>query len=257
VTATPTTTALVTGAGSGIGRATALRLASEPERTILAVDRDHEGLEETVAAAHAAGGRCVAAVADLTSSEDCARAIALARELGRLDTLVNAAGTMTTSDSAEHVTDEQVREVLDINVGAVFRLCRGAIPAMRAGGGGAIVNVASVHAYASMMGNAVYASSKGALVALTRQLALDVAADGIRVVGVAPGAVDTPMSRRELSRRGVTAAEAGFPTGAREIGRIAMPEEVAETIVWLASPAAKLVNATTVVADAGLLARLT
>ncbi|HEU4702836.1 MAG TPA: SDR family oxidoreductase [Conexibacter sp.] len=249
--------ALVTGAASGIGRATALRLATVTGRTVVAVDLDGAGLEQTAEAVREAGGRCVAEVADVTSSDACEQAVAAALAHGPLEVLVNAAGVMTAPDSAEHVTDAQVRKVLDVNVGAVFRLSRGAIPAMRARGGGAIVNVASVHAYASVQDNAVYAASKGALVALTRQMALDAAADGIRVVAVAPGAVDTPMARHELARRGSSFEDAGFPAGDCAIGRVAQPEEVAEVIAWLASSGAAIVNGTTVVADAGLLARLT
>lgn len=247
--------ALVTGAASGIGRATVLRLARSGA-TVVAVDRDHAGLEQTAAEVRAAGGSCIEVVADVTSSEDCARAVSSAVERGPLGIVVNVAGVTTGPDSVEQVSDEQVRQLLDVNVGAVFRICRPAIPALRAAGGGAIVNVTSVHAYASMQDNAAYAASKGALAALTRQMALDVAADGIRVVAVAPGAVDTPMSRRELERHGVTAEEAGFSDAAHAIGRMTQPHEIAEVVAWLASAEAAVVNATTVVADAGLLARL-
>jgi NAD(P)-dependent dehydrogenase (short-subunit alcohol dehydrogenase family) len=245
-------TAVVTGAASGIGRATALRLARE--RVVVAADVDAEGLQETAAAS---GGRCVPVVVDVASSDACAAAVATATAAGALDLVVNVAGVTTAPDAVETVTDEQIRHVWDVNVGAIFRVCRAAIPALRAGGGGVIVNVASVHAYASMRDNAVYAATKGAIVALTQQMALDVAADGIRVVAVAPGAVDTPMSRRELARRGLSANEAGFVTDDRAIARVARAEEVAEVIAWLGSPSASVVNATTVVADAGLLARLT
>lgn len=250
------TSAIVSGAGSGIGRATVLRLAVEPQQFVIAADVDAEGLEVTASAVRDAGGRCLTRVADVTSTDACAQAVVAALEHGPLGVVVNVAGVMTGPDSVEHVSDAQISHVWDVNVGSVFRVCREAIPAMRAGGGGVIVNVASVHAFASMQDNAVYAASKGAIVALTRQMALDVATDNIRVVAVAPGSVDTPMVQRELARRGVTSEEAGFPTDDRSIGRVAKASEVAEVIAWLASPGASLVNATTVVADAGLLARL-
>jgi len=103
---------------------------------------------------------------------------------------------------------------------------------------------------------AAYAASKGAVVALTRQMALDVASDGIRVVAVAPGSVDTPLTRKELARRDVSLEDAGFSTDPRAIGRVASPAEVAEVVAWLLSPGAALLTGSTVVADAGLLARL-
>jgi NAD(P)-dependent dehydrogenase (short-subunit alcohol dehydrogenase family) len=143
--------------------------------------------------------------------------------------------------------------VWEINVGSIFRMARFAVPAMP---GGVIVNLASVHAYASMRDNAVYAATKGAIVSLTTQMALDLAEHEIRVVALAPGSIDTPMTRYEFSRRGLTAQEAGFGTGPGNIGRVASADEVAEVIAWLASPAASLINATTITTDAGLMARL-
>jgi NAD(P)-dependent dehydrogenase (short-subunit alcohol dehydrogenase family) len=103
---------------------------------------------------------------------------------------------------------------------------------------------------------AAYAASKGALCALTRQMAIDLAPDAIRVVAIAPGSVDTPLTRAELARRGMTASEAGFEDMPGKLGRIAQPEEVAEVIAWLITPEAALVNGSTVIADAGLLTKL-
>jgi NAD(P)-dependent dehydrogenase (short-subunit alcohol dehydrogenase family) len=119
-----------------------------------------------------------------------------------------------------------------------------------------IVNTTSVHAFATMDRCAAYAASKGAIVALTRQMAIDLAPDGIRVVAVAPGSVDTPLTRAELARRGQTVQEAGFAADARSLGRVCRPQEIAEVVAWLASGAAGAVNGSTVIADAGLLASL-
>ena len=248
--------ALVTGAASGIGRAVALRLAADGWG-VLAVDRDDEGARRVAAEIAAGGAQARATTADVTDAVACERAVAAAVELAPLRLLVNVAGVMTTDDSVEDLADADLDRVLAVNVAAIFRLGRHAIPALRRSGGGAIINVASVHAFATMDRCAAYAASKGAIVALTRQMAIDLAVDGIRAVAVAPGSVDTPMTDAELARRGAaSSAEVGFTADTRALGRVTTPEEVAEVVAWLASPAARIVNGSTVVADAGLLARL-
>jgi NAD(P)-dependent dehydrogenase (short-subunit alcohol dehydrogenase family) len=247
---------IVTGAASGIGRATALALAAAGD-TVLAADVDGPGAERTADEIRDAGGRAQSQTVDVASSADCAATVRAAASLGELRALVNVAGIAVAPDTVEHVADEDLDRLLAVNVGSIVRLGRHAIPQMRAAGGGVIVNTASVHAYATMTENAVYAASKGAIVALTRQMALDLAPDGIRSVCVAPGSVDTPLTRRELARRGLSAAEAGFDdSGGAAIGRVAAASEIAAVIAWLTTDAASAVNGSTVVADAGLLARL-
>jgi NAD(P)-dependent dehydrogenase (short-subunit alcohol dehydrogenase family) len=247
--------ALVTGAASGIGRATALRLASAGDAVLLA-DRDESGLADAAAEVAALGGVAEVAAIDVASDAACAEAVAAAARLGSLRALVHVAGVTAAPDGVETVSDADLERVMSVNVGAVFRLGRHAIPLLRAAGGGVIVTTSSVHAYASMTGNAAYAASKGALVALTRQMALDLAPDRIRVVGVAPGSVDTPMTRAELDRRGLSPEAAGFTTEPGAIGRVMAADEIAAVIAWVASEDALALNGTTVVADAGLLARL-
>lgn len=252
---------IVTGAASGIGRATALALAAAGD-AVLAADLDGDGAEGTAAAIVARGGVARGCAADVAAAADCAAAVGAAAALGQLRALVNVAGIAVAPDAVETVSDADLDRLLAVNVGSIFRLGRHAIPLLRAAGGGVIVNTGSVHAYASMGDNAAYAASKGAIGALTRQMALDLAPDGIRAVCVAPGSVDTPLTRRELDRRGLSAAEAGFADGGAgagrgsAIGRVAAAEEVASVIAWLTTDAASVVNGTTVVADAGLLARL-
>lgn len=245
--------AIVSGAGSGIGRATTLRLLEDPEAVVIALDVNASGLAATVDAA--AGGACVPLEVDVSSSAECERAVAVSLDHGQLELVVNVAGITAENDSVEFVDEELARRLWEVNVGSVFCLSRAAIPHMRSNGG-VIVNVSSVHAFASMEDNAIYAATKGAIVALTRQMALDLASSSIRVVSVAPGAVDTGMSQRELGRRGLTAQTAGFALDGHSIGRMMRPEEIAEAIVWVGSGAASSVNGTTLVADAGLLARL-
>jgi NAD(P)-dependent dehydrogenase (short-subunit alcohol dehydrogenase family) len=246
---------IVSGGGSGIGRAAALRLADDGF-AVLVVDAEPEAAAATADAIGAAGGTSAAVAADVAASSDCERAVAAAGALGPLHALVNVAGVMVADDTVEALSDADLDRVLAVNVGGIFRLGRHAIPDLRNAGGGVIVNTASVHAYASMDRCAAYAASKGAIVALTRQMAIDLAVDGIRVVAVAPGSVDTPLTRRELERRGVTAADAGFGTSHTELGRVLQSDEIAAVISWLVSDAARAINGETVVADAGLLARL-
>jgi NAD(P)-dependent dehydrogenase (short-subunit alcohol dehydrogenase family) len=246
---------IVTGAASGIGRAIAERLALDGF-SVLAADIDGDEAEAVAAGIRGAGGTAGAFTVDVGSSDECAAAVRAATSLGELGGLVNVAGIMTSSDSVATVTDAELERIFAVNVHAIFRLGRHVIPALRAAGGGVIVNTASVHAFATMPGCATYAASKGAIVALTRQMAIDLAQDRIRVVAVAPGSVDTPLTRRELARIGRTAEEAGFPRDPCRIGRMAEPSELADVVSWLVSEQARFVNGTTVVADGGLLAKL-
>lgn len=247
--------AVVTGAASGIGRAVAERLAGEYHTVVLA-DVDTSGLDAVADAVAAAGGRAVTVPADVAASADCTSIVRRAIAVGRLAAVVNVAGVMSEHDSVEELTDEALERVLAVNVMAIFRLGRHAIPELRRNGGGVIVNTTSVHAFATMDRCAAYAASKGAIVALTREMAIDLASDGIRVVAVAPGSVDTPLTRAELARRGQTAEQSGFATDAHALGRVCRPDEIADVVAWLVSDRAGVVNGSTVIADAGLLARL-
>lgn len=239
---------IVTGAASGIGLSTAHAFASDGWQ-VVCVDRDAGGL---AAAAAAVGGE---AVCGNVASDATARAAAeAANRIGRLAAVCNIAGINPPDAGVLAVTDEVWDEVMAVNVRAIVHAARYAVPAMI--DGGAIVNMASVHAFAAMTATAPYAASKGAVVALTRQLALDLAPRGIRVVAIAPGSVDTPMSAAAVAHDGLSLEELGFPRDRRALGRVAEPDEIAAAIVWLAGEHASFVNGTTLVADGGLLARL-
>jgi NAD(P)-dependent dehydrogenase (short-subunit alcohol dehydrogenase family) len=192
--------------------------------------------------------------ADVSRAQQADEAVsAVARRFGRIDVLVNNAGVLDCSgvhDTAEEAWDR----VMAVNVKSVFLMSRAAIPHLRRADGAAIVNISSVHAMATVPRLAAYAASKGAVLSLTRQMALDYADDGIRVNAVVVGSVDTEMSARHgaaMARDGVTVA-----SGTGAIGRMARPEEVAGVVAFLASPQSSFITGAPVIADGGMLARL-
>jgi NAD(P)-dependent dehydrogenase (short-subunit alcohol dehydrogenase family) len=156
----------------------------------------------------------------------------------------------------EEMAEEDIDRVLDVNLKGALTCAQLAIPALRARGGGSIVFVSSVQAYETLRGCVVYGAAKAGLVAAARALAVEVGEHGIRVNGIAPGTIDTPMLQRDLE--GMNTADAdGFldrVRGANALGRIGTVEEVADVVVFLVSDAARYVTGTTVVADGGFLA---
>jgi NAD(P)-dependent dehydrogenase (short-subunit alcohol dehydrogenase family) len=238
-------TVLVTGAGSGIGRAAARRFAAEGAR-VVALDRDGDALAATV---EGAAGEHRALAADLADPGGCDAAVAAAAAhgRGRLDVLVNAAGILLRHPLLEHPLADW-RRTLDVNLKAPFRLSRAAIRLMRAAGSGAIVNVCSFESLRPLPGHAAYTASKGALWMLTRATAYEVAPYGVRVNAVAPGVTRTAMN---ADLRADPAAAA--PVLARHpMGRFGEPDEVAAAIAWLASDDAAFVTGALLAVDGGL-----
>lgn len=247
--------AVVTGAGSGIGRAAALRLLRSG-RVVLGVDLDAVGLQQTAALAEDVDSPFLAHVADVSDDAACAEVVAAAARAGRVKVLVSCAGVMPPDDHVETLQPADWDRTFAVNVRAVYLLLRHGLAHLRTGGG-VVVIVSSVHAFASAPATTAYAATKGALVAMTQQLALDLVVDGVRVVGVAPGSVDTPMSARSAERNGLSSVvELGFPASLRAAGRVGRADEVAEVIAWLTTPAASFVNGTTIRADGALLAAI-
>jgi NAD(P)-dependent dehydrogenase (short-subunit alcohol dehydrogenase family) len=237
--------AVVTGAASGIGAATASRLAADGAELCL-VDRDAEALRQLAVAANA---NCV--VADVTEPGAAERVLA---EAGGIDILVTAAGAILRR-TAEETSDADWDAALALNLTATFRFCRAAIPVMRARGGGAIVTVGSGWGLVAGPRAVAYAATKAAVVNLTRALAIDHGPDGIRANCVCPGDTDTPLLRDELAQLGRDATEGIAQSGAdRPLGRVATPGEIAAAIAWLASDDAGHVTGTTLVVDGGGLA---
>ncbi|MEU8438378.1 SDR family oxidoreductase [Streptomyces sp. NPDC029216] len=242
-------TVLVTGAGTGIGRAVALAFAAEGAR-VVAAGRTVAPLEETVALIAAAGGTAAAVPADVT---DSVRLAALVREtadrFGGLDIAVNNAAVLRGTVPAADITEEDWDEVLRTNVTGVWLAMKHEIAHMRENGGGVIVNVSSnLGAHTRIPNAAAYVTSKAAVAALTRAAALDHIREGIRINAVSPGATAAPMSLRQ----GETEADrAERIKGENPLGRLAEAEEVAAAVLYLASPQAGAVVGTDLVVDSG------
>ncbi len=241
--------ALVTGAASGIGAAVAERLCAEGVR-LLAFDRDAAELEALAArtGAHALAG-------DVTRQEQVEQAVAAAAALGPLRIVVNAAGVVA-ADDPQTIADATWERLLAVNLTGTMRVCRAALPRLRAAGGGAIVNVASVAAFNSTPGSASYAPSKAGVVAFTRNLAYAYGADGVRANCLCPGWTRTAMAEREMGDAAAlagTTMEAEFDAMAQRLAlrRIARPEEIAACVRFLASDEASFVTGAVLVADGG------
>jgi NAD(P)-dependent dehydrogenase (short-subunit alcohol dehydrogenase family) len=250
--------AIVSGGARGIGRAAARKLAGEGASVVICSDRE-EQVEETVAALREEGLEVRGVRADVTSSADMKKLMDLAIETyGGVDVLVNSAGVQRYGTVVE--TEEEVwDEVLDVNLKGVYLASRYAIPEMRKRGGGAIVNLSSVQAFASQTGVAAYTASKGGINALTRAMALDHAGDNIRVNAVCPASVDTPMLRwsADLFKGDESVEETlGHWGRMHPLGRVARPEEVAEVIAFLASARASFITGGDYKVDGGMLAAL-
>ena len=225
--------ALVTGGGSGIGAAVARRLAADGARLIVA-DLSPQAVADELGA--------TAVVLDVRDEEQVASAMA------DLDVLVNVAGIGSTTNAPD--TPLEVWEnVFAVNARGTFLCCKHAIPGMTARGGGSIVNVASVAGLIGLRNRAAYSASKGAVISLTRALAVDHVDDGIRANAVAPGTVDSPWVRRLVEDAGesLDALRARQP-----LGRLGTPEEIADAVAYLAT--AEFVTGSVLVIDGGLTA---
>lgn len=234
---------IVTGAGSGIGRAVALRLARDGAR-VLAADIDLAAAQQTAVDAGAPAG---AAQVDVGNEESVRELVATATQDGSIGALVNVAGVGSITNAPD-TSFEVWERVMSVNSTGTFLCCKHVIPQLRARGGGAIVNIASIAGLVGMRNRAAYCASKGAVVALTRAIALDHASEGIRVNAVCPGTVDTPWIERLLDQAGET--REGL-AARQPMGRIASAEEVAGAVAWLLSGEAAFATGSMLVLDGG------
>jgi NAD(P)-dependent dehydrogenase (short-subunit alcohol dehydrogenase family) len=245
---------VVTGGASGIGRATCALFAREGARLVVA-DTDLAGAEAVAAEARAIGREALALEVDVSRSDAVRRLVDEAvRRFGRIDVLVNNAGygfLGTVVDTAEDDWDR----LMAVNLKGVYLGCKHAIPVMRRQGGGVIVNTTSVVATVGIRNRAAYCASKGGIAALTRAMALDHVADGIRINGVAPGTIDTPYFDEML-------VESGDPAGMKRrlgerqaMNRLGTAEEIAPAILYLACDESSFVTGSIVTVDGGMTAQ--
>jgi NAD(P)-dependent dehydrogenase (short-subunit alcohol dehydrogenase family) len=258
---------VVAGGSSGIGLACAGRLLRAGSQVVLAgidsgeVEKAVEALGETRPGADCGadvGGAVLGVAADLSEPTQASQLLSAAAARGPVRVVVNSVGIQRYG-TAEGTSVEEWDEVLKVNLRTAFLLGKFAIPHLRASGGGAIVNVSSVQAFATQTGVVAYTSSKAALVGLTRALAVDHARENIRVNVVCPGSVDTPLLNAAAS---LFAADGGASELLAKwgvmhpLGRVARPEEVAEAVWFLASPRSSFVTGAELKVDGGLLAQL-
>ncbi len=239
-------TAIISGAGSGIGRACALLFAREGAR-VLAADVDADGGRRAVDRITECGGEAVFIDTDVSKNADVERMVGTAlASWGRIDILLNGAAILAYGTIVE--TDEATWErVISINLTGTWRCCKAVLPHMIRQGGGSIINVASTTGAHDACAHAVaYVSSKGGVTLLTRAMAIDHARQGIRVNALCPGPTDTPMLRRALTPEQLEAFAQSFP-----MGRLGRPEELANAALFLASDDASFVTGSAMYVDGG------
>ena len=238
--------ALVTGAGSGIGRASALAFARERAHVVVS-DVSDEGGEETVRLIQGAGGEATFVHADVSRAGEVQALIdEVVRSLGRLDYAHNNAGILGKLSATADCTEEDWDRTIAINLKGVWLCMRSEIPQMLSQGGGAIVNTSSAAGLVAFRGLPAYVASKHGVAGLTKAAALDYARDGIRVNAVCPGFIDTPL---------VEGIGSGDFRRLLPLGRLGTPEEVAQAVVWLCSEGASYVTGHTMVVDGAMTAQ--
>lgn len=243
-------TVIVTGGASGIGRAICELFAAEGARLTIA-DIDAEGGAQTLASVRAAGGEAQFVATDVSKEADVERMAAAADAYGAVDILVNDAAAFVFGE-VENISDADWRRVFGVNVIGQAYCVKHALPHMKAAGGGAIVNIASVSGFIAQPGFIPYNASKGAVMQLTRCLALDLAPHNIRVNCVCPGAVLTPATERHRRFVGADKDEFLADAGASNfMKRIADPREIAYGALFLASDEASFVTGTPLIMDGG------
>jgi NAD(P)-dependent dehydrogenase (short-subunit alcohol dehydrogenase family) len=245
--------AIVTGAANGMGRATALLFAQEGARVVIA-DVDVLGGTAAVQEIKAAGGEAMFVPCDVSKEAEVRELMHTAElEYGGLHTIFNNAGIEQPVTPSSEVTEEMFDRVIGINLKGTFFGCKHAIPLLKKSGG-TIVNNSSVSAFANVGGNIAYGSSKGAIMSMTRILAIEYARENIRVNAICPGVIDTPMNQRNLEKSEDHDAVIERWMSVTPLGRMGTPEEIARTVLYLASDMSSFTTGIGLLIDGGRVA---
>ena len=242
---------IVTGAASGIGLATS-KLLSSNGAVVIGLDRSENAGSSAKVFAE---GSNLYRKCDLSIPEEIEKVFGEFKT-SKLAALFNVAGLPTNGLGIEETSVSDWDRIINVNLRAVFLTSKYSLPLFKNNGGGSIVNVSSVNAYSTMKNHAAYAASKGGMNSLTTELAIELNPQAIRVVGVAPGSIRTPMTAMDLKRDSELLNSLGFPTDGKSIGHVGEPEEIARILTWCASSEASFITGTTIQADGGLLSRL-
>ena len=243
-------TVFITGAGSGIGRATALRVA-EQGGFVVATDIDDEGGKETVAAIEAAGGEAAFHHLDVTDAAEFAAVVETTIDEYGLDCVVNNAGVGHPPAPVENVTDTVFEYVVDVNLRGVWNGCQTTLPHLKEQGSGAIVNVGSLASFLGMARQSVYSLTKGAVLNFTRAVAAEAGRDGVRANAVCPGFIETPLGNQYFESKDDPEAAKEQAAKQYPLKRLGEPEEVADAISFLLSEEASFVTGHGLVVDGG------
>ncbi|GAJ09654.1 unnamed protein product, partial [marine sediment metagenome] len=243
--------AIITGAGSGIGRTSAILFAEEGAKIVVA-DINDAGGRETVAAIKSGGGEAIAVHTDVTIASEVENLGRVAKDkFGKVDILFNNAGIPQQTMSFEKVTETLWDRIFATNVKSIFLTAKSIVPTMKAAGGGVIINLASISGIRPRPGNIAYATSKAAVILLTKALALEVAQFKIRVNCINPVGTDTPMLGKFFAE-GVSLEEGKKATiNTIPLGRLSMPEDVANAALFLASDESSMLTGAGIDVDGG------
>jgi NAD(P)-dependent dehydrogenase (short-subunit alcohol dehydrogenase family) len=245
--------AIVTGAGSGIGRAISNAFAGEGAR-VLCLDIDRPQAEATASAIAAAGGTAAPFRGDVSSGSDARQAVAMAIDrFGGLHILVNNAAVFPRKATVVELAEAEWERALAVNIGGAYQMSRHAIPQIKACGGGSIIHIASQMGRVAEAGDTTYCVTKGALLMLAKGMALDHASDGIRVNTLSPGGIATEAMAREFGD--LATAERDWGRARHPLGRLGRPEEIAAAAVFLASEESSFMTGADLLVDGGYTAR--